>query len=66
MRISVAASLGITAVALSLCMGTCAFAQDTVVTTRTITTTQPNLLFGTISTRREELNKLYADALAKK
>ncbi len=66
MRISVAATLGITAVAVTLCIGTGAFAQDSVVVTRTITTTQPDVLFSTISTRREELNKLYADALAKK
>lgn len=66
MRISVAATLGITAVALSLCFGAGAFAQDSVVVTKTITTTQPDLLFGTITTRREQLNKLYADALAKK
>ena len=63
MRILLAASLGITA-ALTLCMSTGAFAQDSVVVTRTITTTDPGMLFGTITTRREELNKLYADALA--
>ncbi|HIA55638.1 MAG TPA: hypothetical protein EYN91_26735 [Candidatus Melainabacteria bacterium] len=63
MRTLLAASLGITA-ALTLCMGTGAFAQDSVVVTRTITTTDPGVLIGTITTRREELNKLYADALA--
>lgn len=63
MRILLAASLGITA-ALTLCMSTGAFAQDSVVVTRTITTTDPGMLFGTITTRREELNRLYADALA--
>jgi len=63
MRILLAASLGITA-ALTLCMSTGAFAQDSVVVTRTITTTDPGMLFSTITTRREELNKLYADALA--
>lgn len=63
MRILLAASLGITA-ALTLCMSTGAFAQDSVVVTRTLTTTDPGMLFGTITTRREELNKLYADALA--
>lgn len=63
MRILLAASLGITA-ALTLCMSTGAFAQDSVVVTRTLTTTDPGMLFGTITTRREELNRLYADALA--
>ncbi|HIN65536.1 MAG TPA: hypothetical protein EYM95_12905 [Candidatus Obscuribacterales bacterium] len=63
MRTLLAASLGITA-ALTLRMGTGAFAQDSVVVTRTITTTDPGVLIGTITTRREELNKLYADALA--
>lgn len=63
MRILLAASLGLTA-ALTLCMSTGALAQDSVVMTRTITTTDPGMLFGTITTRREELNKLYADALA--
>lgn len=64
MRISIAATIGIAAVALTMCLGTGAFAQDSVVVTRTITTTDPGMLFGTITTRREELNKLYADALA--
>jgi hypothetical protein len=64
MRIKFAATLGITAVALALSMGVGAFAQDSVVVTRTITTTEPGVLFGTITTRREQLNKLYADALA--
>ncbi|HNB24991.1 MAG TPA: hypothetical protein PKZ32_21395 [Candidatus Melainabacteria bacterium] len=63
MRTLLAASLGITA-ALTLGMSTGALAQDSVVVTRTITTTDPGMLFGTITTRREELNKLYADALA--
>ncbi len=64
MRISTAASLGITAIALSLCLGTGAFAQSSVVVTKTITTTEPNVLITTINTRRSELDKLYADALA--
>lgn len=64
MKLTLAASIGITAFALSLCLGTGAFAQDSVVVTKTITTTDPVMLFGTITTRREELNKLYADAVA--
>jgi len=64
MRTRLAATLGITAVALTMAFGNVsAFAQDTVVV-KTITTTEPGVLIGTISTRREELNKLYADALA--
>lgn len=64
MKIALAASLGITALALSFCLGTNAFAQDSVVVTKSIITTQPDVLITTINTRRTELDKLYADALA--
>lgn len=64
MRISVAASLGITSFALSLILSASASAE-TVVKEQYISTYDPGVLVTTITTRRSQLDKLYADAVAK-
>lgn len=64
MRISVAASLGITSFALSLILSAGASAE-TVVKEQYISTYDPGVLVTTITTRRSQLDKLYADAVAK-